>query len=327
MQIFRDIGARADEARTLNNLGLIRMNLGDYERAITHFEQVIAIDNEIGSQYAKGVALHNLGRTYLLQGQYIRATSYYQQALTIALATNDRDGEARTLRNLGLMQLYCGDYAGALSYFEQALTIVNEIDSPLGQTRTLRYLGLQAHYIGDQDRALRYSTDAFSIAEETGYRTEQADALMLRGHALWAMAQAEKAVDAYQKAWQIRQVLGEQHLAIESLAGLAGAQQELGTTESARQQVKRICQYITKDPTLAGTVAPLRIYWICYKVLQAVEPNEAIALLHSAHKLLLTRAKQFTLLHRERYLQKIDVHRQILAEVTGAEIKQRNPVR
>lgn len=317
LRIFREVGARADESRTLNNLGLIKMNLGDYAQAAAHFEGAIAIDDETGSQYAKGVALHNLARTYLLQGQYMRVAPYYQQALQIAQSINDRESEARTLRNLGLMHLYCGDYASALTHFTKALTIIAEIDNPLGRTRTLRYLGLQAYSVGNHQQALDYGLEALAIAEEKGHPTEQGDGLTLIGHARWALGQLDAAAAAYQQAFQIRQTLGERHLAIESLAGLAGVEQARGAIDVAKQHADEICAHLAKDPALTGTVAPFQIYRICYQILSVTDFDAAKTLLTAAHELLMARANQFPPEQRTIYLENIDPHRKILAEMAS----------
>lgn len=314
VQIFRAIGARADESRTLNNLGLIQMNLGDFAQAAAYFKEAIAIDEETGSLYSKGVALHNLGRTYLLQGEFVRAQSYYQEALTIARSINDRESEARTLRNLGHMQLFSGEYEEAERYFKEALHIVDEIANPLGRIRALRYLGLHAYYTGDRQQALAYGQEALASAQERGHPTEQGDALTLIGDIRWAMEQLDAAATAYQQALAIRRALGEDHLAIETVAGLAGVQQALGRTTSAQQAIDEIVAYLQHDPTVAGTLSPLRIYWIAYQFLKEHDPARAANILQAAHDLLATWAAQFTTPQRERYLQNIAVHRKILAE-------------
>ncbi|MEM7126540.1 MAG: tetratricopeptide repeat protein [Chloroflexota bacterium] len=316
LHLFQTMGARTDESSTLNNLGLIGMNLGQYDKAVSYFIQAISINEETGSQYGKGIALHNLGRVYLLQGQYMRATAYYQQALEIAQRIKDQDGEARTLRNLGLMQLYCGNYACALTYFTQSLAIVNEINNPLGETRTLCYLGLHAFTVANIEEAFIYAKKALSIANEAGYPTEKGDAMMLLAHALGATEQMKEAATAYQSAFEIRCQLGEDHLAIESLAGLASVNLTVGQDALAKQSVDKICAYLEKDPTLAGTVAPFHIYWVCYQVLQTTDQSAAIGLLTSAYKLLMERANQFTPAQRKTYLQSIDVHHRLLLEVS-----------
>ncbi|MBU7026539.1 MAG: tetratricopeptide repeat protein, partial [Theionarchaea archaeon] len=115
----------------LNEFGMILCDGGDFQKAITCFEQALEIAKEIYGEKHPDVAtrLNNLGLAWYSLGDSKKAIDYYEQALTI-----DREiyGErhpsvATMLNNLGLAWKSLGDPKKAIEYYEQALKIDKEI--------------------------------------------------------------------------------------------------------------------------------------------------------------------------------------------------------
>ena len=71
-------------AQSLNNLGLLLQEQGDYAAAFPYYEQALAIQREIGDRRGQGNQLGNLGIAYANLGEMYHAIDYYKQALAIA---------------------------------------------------------------------------------------------------------------------------------------------------------------------------------------------------------------------------------------------------
>jgi len=54
LAVFREIGDQRDASRSLNNLGNVANDIGDFPKAMKYYEQTLAIDRETGSK--SGVA-------------------------------------------------------------------------------------------------------------------------------------------------------------------------------------------------------------------------------------------------------------------------------
>jgi len=134
---------RRDEGAFLGNLGLAYSDLGQVEKAITYYEQALAIAREIGHRQGEGAHLGNLGVAYRDLGQVEKAITYYEQALAIAREIGHRQGEGADLGNLGVAYHDLGQVEKAREYLQQALAIFEEIKSPYGELarRQLAELG------------------------------------------------------------------------------------------------------------------------------------------------------------------------------------------
>ncbi|MEM6435708.1 MAG: CHAT domain-containing protein [Cyanobacteria bacterium P01_D01_bin.115] len=149
LTIYREIGDRQLEGRTLGNLGIAYRKLGDYQQAINFHQQALIITREIGDRQSEGRTLGNLGIAYRKLGDYQQAINFHQQALTITREIGDRQFEGRTLGNLGIAYRKLGDYQQAINFHQQALIIAREIGDRQTEGRTLGGLGL-AYQTQDQ---------------------------------------------------------------------------------------------------------------------------------------------------------------------------------
>ena len=75
--------------------------LGDRAQALTYYQQALPIRREVGDRAGEATTLNNIGAVYDGLGDRAQALTYYQQALPIRREVGDRAGEAATLNNIG----------------------------------------------------------------------------------------------------------------------------------------------------------------------------------------------------------------------------------
>ena len=61
LPIRREVGDRAGEAATLNNIGCVYYGLGDRQRALEYYEQALPILREVGDRAGEATTLNNIG--------------------------------------------------------------------------------------------------------------------------------------------------------------------------------------------------------------------------------------------------------------------------
>jgi len=81
----------------------------------------------------EGAFLGNLGTAYYTMGQFERAIEHYQRALSVARALGDQPGQAKRLGNLGLAYRAAGQVDRAREALQLALGIFQELHSPYAQ--------------------------------------------------------------------------------------------------------------------------------------------------------------------------------------------------
>jgi len=166
LAIARQQKDRQGETAWLGNLGNCYADLGQTARAIECYEQPLAIAREIGDRRREGAALGNLGSRYAELGQTARAIEYYEQALAIAREIGDRRGEGSRLGNLGSRYAGLGQTARAIEYHEQALAIDREIGDRQGEGDDLDNLAEALIDEGRYGEAVQRALESVEIGEE-----------------------------------------------------------------------------------------------------------------------------------------------------------------
>jgi tetratricopeptide (TPR) repeat protein len=128
LNISREIGDRRGEASDRGNLAGLYLALGDYQQAISFYEQQRSMSHESGYQRGECSALGGLGIAYFFLDDYEQAISYYRRARTIAQAIGDRADEAIHCWNMGILYEELGDFATAEELMEVAAMYYREIE-------------------------------------------------------------------------------------------------------------------------------------------------------------------------------------------------------
>ncbi len=123
------LAVRRDEvATTLNNMGLVQRESGDYTAAVTTLERALAIDRQLGSRWALAYDLRNLGQTRLKMGDPTAAVAQFSEAASLATAIGDKVNGAKILlargdAEMALQQMTAAEtsYRGALESADQLL--------------------------------------------------------------------------------------------------------------------------------------------------------------------------------------------------------------
>jgi tetratricopeptide (TPR) repeat protein len=176
-------------------------------------------------------------------------------------------------------------------------------------------LAALSHLKRDDEGALDYSQQALVIAEELGDLTTQAEVWNILGLTQANLGRFAEAEELHQKALSLRRELGLDHLALDTLAGLARVNLGQGELAAARAHVDEILACLDAGHTLEGTAEPIRVYLTCYRVLQANQDARAASVLLSAYTLLQERASKISDEElRRSYLENIAAHREIRSE-------------
>jgi tetratricopeptide (TPR) repeat protein len=117
-------------ARVLNNIGWQYANLGEYQPALEHCQQSLALLRDTDDLRGQGTALDSLGYIHHRLGDCPQAITYYRQALDRIRASGDRWNEAETLEHLGEACRDAGELEAARDAWRQAVAILDELGLP-----------------------------------------------------------------------------------------------------------------------------------------------------------------------------------------------------
>ena len=80
---MQEIGDKAGEGTTLNNLATTAYAKGDYATALKYLEQNLVLFREIGDKAHEGGTLNNISQIYDARGDSTTALKYLEQSLAI----------------------------------------------------------------------------------------------------------------------------------------------------------------------------------------------------------------------------------------------------
>jgi tetratricopeptide (TPR) repeat protein len=268
-----------DLARTLNNLGAMLRDQGDYDKAEPFFRQALEMNQKLypKKQFPNGHpllahSLKNLGGLLREQGEYGKAESLYRQALEMNQKLYPKEKYpsghldlAHSLNNLGATLREQGDYHQAEPFFRQALEMNQKLfprETYYGHphlAQSLNNLGGLLFAQGEYGKAEPFCRQALEMNQKL-YPKEQfpnghpdlAGSLKNLGGLLDLQGEYGKAEPFCRQALEMCQKLypkekypnGHAHLAgsLNNLGDLLRAQGEYGKAEPFLRQALEMCQ-------------------------------------------------------------------------------------
>ena len=164
----RSLKIRKDEiATTLNNMGLIYRDRGDFQKAVDTFDQAIAIDTEIGSKWGIAYDYRNKALTLLKLDRPGEAADLFDQAYEISTSIGNRINAAKAILGKGLALFALENYPAAESAFETARTLSESMMIRETQWRALFGLArVRIVFSRDLDGAETLLREAIDIIEQ-----------------------------------------------------------------------------------------------------------------------------------------------------------------
>lgn len=162
---WRRLGNKKNEATLLNNIALIYNNQGDKRRAITYYEQALALkDNDAD----KASTWNNLASIYAAEGDYPKAIATQQKALAAYRSAGNRLNTAITQLNLGNTYRHAKDYPQSEQQLLEGLKAVQQLGAKNWEITAYQYLAWLREDQGKMDEYLDYLRKGLALAQATG---------------------------------------------------------------------------------------------------------------------------------------------------------------
>jgi tetratricopeptide (TPR) repeat protein len=211
LQSSRALADQKEEARFLNEIGMVYSDLGDNSLALEYYQQalVLSIRRAVEDRGGEATTLNNIGSVYSDLGENGKALEYYEQALSIRRAVGDRGSEASTLSNIGHVYSDLGEPDKALEYYEQALSIRRAVEDRGGEASTLSNIGRVYSDLGENRKALEYFNQALPLRRVVGDRRGEATTLNNIGRVYSDLGEPDKALEYYEQALLIQRAVND----------------------------------------------------------------------------------------------------------------------
>jgi tetratricopeptide (TPR) repeat protein len=171
-QFFGTAKEPAWQARSLNNIGEVYADQGDYAKALDCFYLALSMYQKLydGPHHNVASSLSNIAVMYRYRGEYGRALEYHRRALAMRQKLYNRPHEdvALSLNNIGSVYYTQGEHPTALDYFQRALAMYRKVyDGPHSSiARSFNNIALVYEDQGKYGEALEYHRRALAMRQK-----------------------------------------------------------------------------------------------------------------------------------------------------------------
>jgi diguanylate cyclase (GGDEF)-like protein len=246
LPLFRELGAKREEALALNVMGNVAYRAGEYDEAQKLYTENLEICRRISDQVGIATALSRLGGVANTQGRYEEARAKGEESLAVLRKINNHRGLARTLNNLGNTLLAMGAYDEANRCYAESLDISRELGHKWGIGIVLGNMSEAALYRKEYERARGFLSEAFDISREIGDREGMVFCLNHMGDVAFALGDWVQARRFHEQGLEISMGMDNPLEKSSSLKGLGRVACALGRYEEAEGYFRDALELATK---------------------------------------------------------------------------------
>lgn len=206
-----DDGGRGTQeiANTLNNIGGLYAELGDYEQALTHYRKALVLLERIRAGGGAASALSNIGHALASLGQPASARESFERALAMTQQGGDAGSMATVIYNLGTLSRDEGNLAEAEALQRRSLAIREGGGDRIPLTESLSELASLLEVQGRPQEAHALAARAIDLSTASGLLSQLGRAQVIQGRVLEALKQPEAAMAMYDAAISTVEALRE----------------------------------------------------------------------------------------------------------------------
>ncbi len=236
----------ADKTDIQKNVGEIYRIIGEYGKAVEHFQDGIELtrkDEERAELYAKmakvlleegkyeealeycedglsllkednpkrGGLLNKKGWTFIRWGDYDEAIEVFKEELDLAKRLDEKGERGESLHALGTAYLRKGDYDRAEDFLLKAIDIRDDLNDNKGLSGSLNNIGIIYYHRGELDKALEHYQRGLEIDEDMGYKSDIASSLNNIGLIYRDKGELDKALEYSERSLEIKEEIGDRH--------------------------------------------------------------------------------------------------------------------
>lgn len=272
-------------ALVLAQLATTEYNLGHFESAQRHLEEVVPRFELTGHRYRQAFAVSNLASIYNARGFLGRGIEYGHEAMPMLRDIDDKEGLAVNVAHLAVTARLVGRFDEAEELFR----------SSLDMARALRFRWLIADdliYLAMVCLESARCAEAHDLLEQARLEAELADSpleegkrLLASGYLALADTTYEDGRTAFTAAAELLADIDNEELAGEARAGHAVSLLYLGDVPHAQRIAEEVFDTLTVDSTAACTTPPAVLLHIL-RVLDTTKSVRAIDAHHACASIL-----------------------------------------
>lgn len=207
LAILNTIGKPVLIANLHNNIGLAQAALGQNIQAINSYQLAKNIYQEFGSELDRIDIRFNIAGLYLKLERYDTAIEAYQDVIERRKAIKDLKGIANAYSDLGIAYKHSNQPAIALEYMQKSLKYHLDKNDVFHLASIYHNISEVYFELNQHDRVLDFAAKSIEIAEQHEYKTALSGALHTYSKTLYYLGDIEQALNYLNRSHQIAEEL------------------------------------------------------------------------------------------------------------------------
>jgi tetratricopeptide (TPR) repeat protein len=243
-QYYLEAGSSEHAVEALNLIGDLHDSLGQERRALSAYDEALALAEAFNYTPGRAKALLGAGLTWHHLGRTTEGITQLQKALALFEQMGDESGQMRATNRLGIAYVQSGQVDKAIASFERSLAFARTI----GDRETaidLNNLGECYQLLFNVENALAHHQEAYALAQRTGLRAVLPDVARNLGYNLFHLGQVEEGIAHLETALRLASETSLHDVRMQALYTLSHAEVRRGRPGAARayaQQLQHLAQ-------------------------------------------------------------------------------------
>ncbi len=178
MPLYRSVDFVPGELNALGQLGTAYTALGEIGKAITVLDSALELSRDRGMRQEEASNLEALAEAYRTAGDFRRALDLYERAERINEEVGLEQETGSDQRSRAEIYAELGETEVALRFASQALETHASVEARWEELADLVLLADLTHQVGDTTAARRYLSEAGALAREFDARTARVDVVL-----------------------------------------------------------------------------------------------------------------------------------------------------
>lgn len=266
-QVLKTLAAEAPAALTRRKASLIYLRgricfcKSNYDQALEHFEQSLALRQKLGNKHDIAVSLQNVGLIHFFKGDVDQALEYAQQVLRLFQEAGNNYRLAWCLTNFGVLYRTKGELDQALEYSQQGLALFQEVGNKQSIAWCFGCIGDIYERKGELNQALKYYEQNMMLFEELGQRSfiggSPLDSI---ARIYWHKGEVDLALAYYQKGLALWQEIDNKFWIALSHSNIGLVYWQKGALDQALEMLE---QSLTLGEEAGAKLAtPWTLFWL-----------------------------------------------------------------
>ncbi|MFQ5980037.1 MAG: tetratricopeptide repeat protein [Candidatus Heimdallarchaeota archaeon] len=251
LALRQELGNKHDIAVSLRFIGVVHSHKDDVEQFFEYHQQALKLFQEVGNKSRIAHCLTNIGAYYQEKAEFDRALEYGQQGFALFQEIGNKKMVAYSHWVIGQIYHMKGELTRALDYYQQSRSIIEEFSDQWFLVVCLRSIGWLYWHRGDVERALEHFQQTLALAQELDNKQFIADGYYTLGVVHWQKGAFAQALAHLEESLSYYEEQGFNIMVGWSLYGLIQVSLDKRSPEQAQQYLERL-QHINEQEDHKG---------------------------------------------------------------------------